>query len=179
MASAETGCTRCVMVSETVLRFATSTSSGDFSIVSASFLISFEKVAEKSRLCRVSFGSRLMMRVTSGMKPMSSMRSASSRTRPARSGSSALLLDQIEQAAGVATRNRTPLADGFDLRLDVDAAIDAQRAERSCTWRSPAGSHAPGWPVRVSAPGSAHAPDAWRAKGSDWHAVTVAAAAAA
>ncbi|MBV6475514.1 MAG: hypothetical protein MOGDAGHF_01056 [Rhodocyclaceae bacterium] len=70
---------RCVTVSVTALRRATSISTGALSMVSASFLISSEKVAEKSRLCR-SFGSMARMRLMSGMKPMSSMRSASSST---------------------------------------------------------------------------------------------------
>ena len=99
---------RWVIVSETVLRY------GDLDQLRrlehrVGQLDPFEKVAENSRLCRVSFGSRLMMRVTSGMKPMSSMRSASvQHQRPHALEVQALLLDQIEQAAGVATRNSTP-----------------------------------------------------------------------
>jgi hypothetical protein len=67
------------MVSDTALRRATSISCGAFSMLSARFLISLEKVAENSRLWR-SFGSMARMRLMSGMKPMSSMRSASSST---------------------------------------------------------------------------------------------------
>ena len=78
--SRSTGCTVCVMISTVELRRATSISAGASSRLSASSLISSENVAENSRFCRF-FGSSARMRLMSRMKPMSSIRSASSRTR--------------------------------------------------------------------------------------------------
>jgi hypothetical protein len=61
---------------------ATSINCGALSSWSASFLISPENVAENSRFWRFAVaGSSAMIRLMSGMKPMSSIRSASSSTK--------------------------------------------------------------------------------------------------
>jgi hypothetical protein len=75
-----TGCTTCETSSAEILRAPASTSAGSCRIFSASRLISKEKVAENSRFWRA-FGSNPSILRTSGMNPMSSMRSASSSTR--------------------------------------------------------------------------------------------------
>jgi hypothetical protein len=91
--------------------------------------ISSLKVAENSRLC-FSLGTRARIFLTSWMKPMSSMRSASSSTRICTwLRSSVPLLLQVEQAAGVATRMSTPFLQFFDLRVHADAAEDHGRGE--------------------------------------------------
>jgi hypothetical protein len=126
----DTGCTTWVMVSDTMLRRATSISCGSFSIWSASFLISSEKVAENSRLWRC-LGSRARMRLMSGMKPMSSMRSASSSTSTSTWRQvDRLLLDVVEQPARRGDDDLDAAAQFGLLRADVDAAIDAHRAQR-------------------------------------------------
>ena len=70
----------CATSSDAVLRGATSTSAGLSSRPCASERISGEKVAENSRFWRLA-GSLAMTRRISWMKPMSSMRSASSSTK--------------------------------------------------------------------------------------------------
>ena len=75
-----TGCTFCAMLSAVWLRRATSISTGLFSSLSASALISSLKVAENSRLCFFA-GTIASTFLMSWMKPMSSMRSASSSTK--------------------------------------------------------------------------------------------------
>ena len=66
--------------SEVVPEGATSIRVGSFICRVANSIISFESVAEKSIVCRA-VGTRVMMRLICGQNPMSSMRSASSRTR--------------------------------------------------------------------------------------------------
>ena len=88
-------------------------------MVSASFLISSEKVAENSRFCRCC-GSMLRMRVTSGMKPMSSMVSVETRACTELKLTD-LFSDVVEQAAGGGDEDLdAPLQFG-DLRFDIDA----------------------------------------------------------
>ena len=103
-----TGCTFCAMLSAVWLRRATSISTGLFSSLSASALISSLKVALNSRLCFFAgmIASTFLM---SWMKPMSSMRSASSSTKI-----SILLRSSVRwpwwssSRPGVATRMSTP-----------------------------------------------------------------------
>ena len=78
--SRPTGCTFCAMFSAVALRRATSISAGWFSSRSARVLISSLKVAENSRLCFFA-GTIASTFLMSWMKPMSSMRSASSSTK--------------------------------------------------------------------------------------------------
>ena len=94
------------------LRRATSIIAGVFSKPSASALISSEKVAENSRFWRLCGSAASMLRI-SRMKPMSSMRSASSSTRISTCDKiERALLHMIEQAAR-----------GGD--QDIDAAVSA------------------------------------------------------
>ena len=71
---------RCTMVRAVVAGGATSTRSGDFRKRATRRWISPGIVAEKNNVCRIG-GSSEHMRSMSGMKPMSSIRSASSMTR--------------------------------------------------------------------------------------------------
>ena len=97
-------------VSTVVLRRATSMDWGSCRKLLASSLISSEKVAEKSRFWRLPLGgSRARILRMSRMKPMSSMRSASSRTRismPERSRVRWLMWSS--RRPGQATRMSTP-----------------------------------------------------------------------
>ena len=62
----------------------------------------------------------------SGMKPMSSMRSASSSTRISTwRRSTVFCCDVVEQAAGRGDEDVDAAAQRVDLRLDADAAEDA------------------------------------------------------
>ena len=78
--SRSTGMTSWSMSSVVVLRGVTWTCAGLVSRPSASWLMSSEKVAENSRFWRFGGSTARILRM-SRMKPMSSMRSASSRTR--------------------------------------------------------------------------------------------------
>ena len=78
--SRPTGCIFWAMLSAVWLRRATSISAGAFSNLSARALISSLKVALKSRLCFLA-GTTANTFLMSWMKPMSSMRSASSSTK--------------------------------------------------------------------------------------------------
>ena len=95
--------------------------------------MSFGMVAEKNSVCR-SIGSLATILRMSWMKPMSSMRSASSSTRNSTWPSfSALLCDEIEQAA----RRRDQDFDALHHRADLAAhrhAADRQ-AEVRRRWR--------------------------------------------
>ena len=106
-----TGCITWVMRCTVVLRGVTWMLCGFRSRRSASSRISSLKVAENSRLC-FSLGTRARIFFTSGMKPMSSMRSASSSTSiwTVDRSRNALLL-QVQQAAGRGHQ-------------DVDAALE-------------------------------------------------------
>jgi hypothetical protein len=98
-----------VTSSAAALRAATCTSAGLRSSVFASVRISSGKVAEKSRFCR-SRGSSAMMRLMSGRKPMSSMRSASSSTRiDTWLNMTVLFCTWSSRRPGVATSTSTPL----------------------------------------------------------------------
>ena len=72
--------TFCVTFSAVALLRATSINVGFVKKSSANFLISFEKVAENIKFCRC-FGNKAKMRFKSGIKPMSSILSASSSTK--------------------------------------------------------------------------------------------------
>ncbi len=91
---------------------------------SASSRISSLKVAENSRLC-FSLGTSARIFFTSGRKPMSSMRSASSSTRISHGGQvqHALAL-QVEQAAGRGHQDVDAGLELGDLRVHADAAED-------------------------------------------------------
>ena len=88
----------------------TATVTGSISIWSARRAISGGMVAEKNSVCR-SFGTSATIFRMSRMKPMSSMRSASSRTSTSTlSKRTARLLWRSSRRPGVATRTSTPLA---------------------------------------------------------------------
>ena len=71
-----------------------------------------------------------MTRRMSAMKPMSSMRSASSSTRISTCAQvDRALLRVIEQATGRRDENVDAAAQGVDLRIDADAAEDDERAQ--------------------------------------------------
>ena len=76
--SRSTGCTTWEIVSAVVLRGATSILSGFFRMLEARVLISSEKVAENKRFWRFA-GNNGKIRRISRIKPISSMRSASSK----------------------------------------------------------------------------------------------------
>ena len=104
-----TGCTMWLTRSATALRAAICTSAGLTSSVLVSLRISSGKVAENSRFC-LTGGSSAMMRLMSGMKPMSSMRSASSRiSTDTWLNITVLLCTWSSSRPGVATRISTPL----------------------------------------------------------------------
>ena len=106
--SRPTGCTFCAISSAVWLRRATSISTGAFSSRSAIALISSLKVAEKSRLCFFC-GSTASTFLMSWMKPMSSMRSASSRTKISTCERSSVRWPWWSSSRpGVATRMSTP-----------------------------------------------------------------------
>jgi hypothetical protein len=97
---------------------------------SARALISSEKVAENSRFWRF-LGSSARIFLMSRMKPMSSMRSASSSTRistPERS--MVFWVHVVEQAARGGDEDVDLLLEAGDLRVDVDAAEHHHRGER-------------------------------------------------
>ncbi|KGD18074.1 putative ATP-dependent RNA helicase domain protein [Burkholderia pseudomallei] len=106
--SRSTGWIFCAIVSAVVLRRATSISAGESSRLSASDLISSEKVAENSRFWRFA-GSFASTRLMSWMKPMSSIRSASSSTRMSRLDTSIVFCCMwSSRRPGVATTMSTP-----------------------------------------------------------------------
>jgi hypothetical protein len=78
--SRATGWTTCETPSATEVRRDTSMRAGESIMESASFRSGSGKLAENSRFC-LSFGSMARIFRTSGRNPMSSIRSASSRTR--------------------------------------------------------------------------------------------------
>ena len=99
---------------------ATSTGSCSSDIESARMLGGI--VAENSSVWRF-FGTCAAMRLTSWMKPMSSMRSASSSTNTFTSGERhGAAAHQVEQAAGRGDQHVDAARERVDLALDVDAA---------------------------------------------------------
>ena len=100
--------TRCEMVSTTEAGGVTVTSTGSCRILAASWAMSGGIVAEKKSVCRRA-GSSGRMRRMSWMKPMSSMRSASSRTKK-RTLSSEIwpCPTRSSRRPGVATSRSTP-----------------------------------------------------------------------
>ena len=93
--------------------------------------ISAENVAEKSRFWRC-LGSRARILRMSWMKPMSSMRSASSRTRiSTRLRSIVRCVDVVEQAARRRDDDLRACAQPANLLLEADAAVDGGRADRA------------------------------------------------
>ena len=99
------------------------------SSLSASALISAENVAENSRFCRC-FGSRASTRFTSGMKPMSSMRSASSSTKISmRERVDVALAVVVEQAAGRGDEDVDAALQLRGLRPEADAAEQHHRRD--------------------------------------------------
>ena len=75
-------------------------------------------------------GTALMMRFTSGRKPMSNMRSASSSTRISMCSSRARSLGhEIEQAARAGDQDLRAVAQRLDLRAGSDAAVDGCAAQ--------------------------------------------------
>ena len=92
--------------------------------------MSSENVAENSRFWRRG-GSRARILRMSRMKPMSSIRSASSRTRISTGDRSIVpLADVVEQAAGRGDDDLGAGPEGADLGLVADAAVDRDRADR-------------------------------------------------
>jgi hypothetical protein len=117
------------MVSAVALRRATSISAGWFSRRSARALISSLKVAEKSRLCFFA-GTMASTFLMSWMKPMSSMRSASSSTKI-----STWLRSSVPAGGGRAGGRAWPpgcrrRAQLVDLRLHADAAEHHHAGQR-------------------------------------------------
>ncbi len=102
--------TRCSMRSTVVFGGVTSMRSGLCRSLLARSTMSFEKVAENSRFWRLG-GSLARTFFTSWMKPMSSMRSASSRTRISTWDRSTLFCPaRSSRRPGQATSTSTPLA---------------------------------------------------------------------
>ena len=88
-----------------------------------------EKVAENSRVWRF-LGSRATALRTSSMKPMSSMRSASSRTSTSTCVEvDGLLADEVEQAARRGDEDLDAAPERLDLRALGHAAVDHGRAD--------------------------------------------------
>ena len=149
--------TVCVTSSIGVLRGATSTSAGSCSMPLASVRISSENVAEKSRFWRLA-GSSLITRRMSGMKPMSSMRSASSSTKISTRGKvDGALRHVVEQPARRGHQDVQRRAQGLDLRVDVDAAEDDQRRGCGCACRISRPTRPPARSVRGWGSGSGSA----------------------
>ena len=95
----------------------------------ASCRMSSLKVAEKSRFWR-SAGSVARIRRMSRMNPMSSIRSASSRTRTSTAEKSTVRWPMWSRSRpGVATTISGPLRRPAELRLVADAAVDRDRAD--------------------------------------------------
>ncbi|MNS84626.1 hypothetical protein D3C72_1184590 [compost metagenome] len=106
--SRSTGWIFCLITSTVELRRATSIMAGLFSKPSARALISSENVAENSRFWRFG-GSTASTFLMSRMKPMSSMRSASSRIRISTFDRSTVPWPMwSSKRPGVATRMSTP-----------------------------------------------------------------------
>ena len=102
--------TRCAMRSTVVAAGVTATVAGSFSICLARSAMSCGMVAENSSVCR-SCGSFATIFRMSWMKPMSSMRSASSSTNTSTPLSrTALLCTRSSRRPGVATSTSTPLS---------------------------------------------------------------------
>ena len=101
-------------------------------------------------------GSRARILRMSRMKPMSSIRSASSRTRisTARQVDGALA-DVVEQAARGGDDDLGAGAQGADLRIEADAAVDGDRLDRALVRRRCGRSPRPGARARGSGRGSA------------------------
>ncbi len=103
---------------------------GFFSRLFASDAISFGMVAENSRVWRFA-GRYLMMRLTSGKKPMSSMRSASSSTKHSTLFSLTMFCPiRSHRRPGVAIRISAPRWIALDLRHLGYAAENHRRGER-------------------------------------------------
>ena len=112
------------MSSTVVAGGVTATLTGSFSIWSARSAISRGMVAEKNSVCRF-FGMQATIFRMSRMKPMSSMRSASSRTSTETpSKVTARLLWRSSRRPGVATRMSTPPRERADLLAHRHAADD-------------------------------------------------------
>ena len=111
------------MVSDAVACRATSTRAGALRKVLVSRSISGAMVAEKNRVWRVN-GVRLKIRSMSGMKPMSSMRSASSTTITLTSDRISLPRSKWSSSRpGVAMRTSTPLSMIFSCSLKLTPPI--------------------------------------------------------
>ena len=117
---------RCSIFSAVVATGVTATFAGSRSM-RRQFGDSRGMVAENNNVCR-SFGSLAMMCRMSWMKPMSSMRSASSSTKHLdRASRTCPWLDQIEQPPGRGDEHVDAVAQRAHLRAHADAAED-QRA---------------------------------------------------
>ena len=105
-----------------------SMNTGLFSVSSMTESTCLPIVAEKNMFWRLG-GSLWRMRRTSGQKPMSSIRSASSSTSiaDAREGDVAAL-DHVEQAARRGDEQVDAAAHGLDLRFVADAAVHGDHA---------------------------------------------------
>ena len=110
LAARSTRITRCSTRSTVEATGVTATLTGSRSMCAASSAMARGMVAENISVCR-SAGSFATILRMSWMKPMSSIRSASSRTRHSTSPRrSALLLTRSSSRPGVATRTSTPLS---------------------------------------------------------------------
>ena len=131
---------------------------------SASALISSLKVAENSRLCFFC-GSTASTLLTSWMKPMSSMRSASSSTKISTcERSSVRWLVVVEQAARRRDEDVDAAAELVDLRLHADAAEHHHAGQLASACRRCARFPRPAPRARASASGSGRGSAACRAR---------------
>ena len=121
-----TGWTTWLTSSVAVLRGVTSTLAGLSSNEAASRRTSSENVAENRRLWRFA-GTRSSTRRMSRMKPMSSMRSASSRTRTSTCERS--MRSTVEEPTRRGDDNRGPGAERAHLGFEADSAVDRRRAD--------------------------------------------------
>ena len=87
-----------------------------------SSIISVEKVAEKRTVCRV-LGKLFIIRLISGKKPISSILSASSRTRYCKFEKFTFFRPRWSNLPGVATTISTPFFSLFVLWSVIDAAV--------------------------------------------------------
>ncbi len=130
---------------------------GVFTSSAASFSTSSGIVAEKSSVCRTG-GSCETMRWTSGQKPMSIMRSASSSTSTSSGLKSGVCRPHVIHQP--ARRRDDDVGAGPEravLRLHRDAAVDHGARDRACDRAGP------GWRPRSAPPARASAPESARA----------------
>jgi hypothetical protein len=159
--SRSTGWIFCAITSTVELRRATSIMAGLSSRPSASALISSEKVAENSRFWRFGGSAASTLRI-SRMKPMSSMRSASSRIRISTLRLTVPWVMWSSRRPGVATRMSTPCFSCLICGLMPTPPKITAEFRLQCICRRCARFPRPGPPVRGSGSGSARGSNAAR-----------------